>query len=172
MKFSISRSSILTVLAVTILLTALPGEIRRLIQTHEPYLFTRHFFEDMLARLSGPGRLRFMLQPVTAILLGIPDGARDARLGSPPFLAALVSSGARRLGLLRSAVSCLRDLLAIVINPGRHLAVTNPSRSTCWCRIVAGLRAGRNALCGIQGFDKSDCAQTDSVIACLCPIRI
>jgi hypothetical protein len=57
-----------------IVLAALPGQIRRFLQTGEPYLFSHHFFEDMLARLSGPGRLRFILQPAIALFLGIRDG--------------------------------------------------------------------------------------------------
>jgi len=115
MKFPISRKYILTTLAITILLATLPGAIRRIIQTGDPYLFTRVFFQDMLARLSGPGRLRFILQPATALYLGIRDGARDARVGSPPFLAVLLYHGTLRPDLLRSALASLRELAAFAI---------------------------------------------------------
>jgi len=77
-KLSISRSSILTAIVVATILTAVPGQIRRLLNTGEPYLFSHRFIEDMLARLSGPGRLRFIVQPAIALFLGIRDGARDA----------------------------------------------------------------------------------------------
>lgn len=115
MKISLSRSTVLTYLAITILLLTIPGAIRRSIQTGDPYLFTKHFFEDMLARLSGPGRLRFILQPVVALLVGARDGTRDARLGLPPFLWALIFHGAHRLHLLRSAFASVRNILAIAI---------------------------------------------------------
>ena len=87
---SISRSSVLSAVVIAILLSALPGAIRRIIQTGNPYLFTHDFFADLLARLSGPGRMRFILQPTVAIVLGARDGVKDARAGLPPFIWALL----------------------------------------------------------------------------------
>ena len=98
---SFARGSIFSILAVVILLVMLPGAIHRLTQTGNLYLFTGHFFDDVLARLSGPGRLRFLLQPTVAILLGSRDGLKDARVGLPPFLWALVFHGEHRRELLR-----------------------------------------------------------------------
>jgi hypothetical protein len=112
---SISRSSILKLVVIAILLAALPGAIWRLIQTGDPYLFTQRFFADMLARLSGPGRMRFILQPTVAILLGARDGAKDARAGSPPFLWALVFHNTHRWELLRGAVSSVLNLVAVAV---------------------------------------------------------
>jgi hypothetical protein len=115
MKVSLSRSSILTTVVIVIILAALPGAIRRLIQTGNLYLFTEHFFEDMVARLSGPGRLRFIVQPMVAILLGERDGAKDARAGSPAFLWALAFHDQHRLKMLANAFSSVGDLIAIAI---------------------------------------------------------
>jgi len=115
MKISPARGTVLTTLAIIVLLASVPGAIRRFIQTGDPYIFTRVFFEDMLARLSGPGRLRFILQPTMAVLVGVRDGVRDARIGSPPFLSALIYQRARRYDLLRSALTSLRDLVAIAV---------------------------------------------------------
>jgi hypothetical protein len=70
MKMPLARSSILVSLALMLLLAAVPGAIRRLVETSDPYLLTRRFFDDILARLSGPGRLRFILQPAAAPLVG------------------------------------------------------------------------------------------------------
>jgi cystathionine beta-lyase/cystathionine gamma-synthase len=50
---SITRSSILSTLIVVIVLATLPSAIRRVVQTGDLYLFTRQFFEDLFARLSG-----------------------------------------------------------------------------------------------------------------------
>src|SRR5262249_44270276 len=35
--------------------------------------------------LTGPGHLRFLLQPVVAILIGVLDGLRDSHAGHGPF---------------------------------------------------------------------------------------
>jgi hypothetical protein len=112
---SISRSSILSAVVIAILLAALPGAIRKLVQTGDPYLFSERFFADMLARLSGPGRFRFIMQPTVAILLGTRDGRKDARAELPPFVWSLMFHGGRRLTLLRSAFGSVRDLVAIAI---------------------------------------------------------
>lgn len=115
MKISLSRSTVLTAIAIAILLSALPGAIRRIIQTGDPYLFTVRFFEDLWARLSGPGRLRFILQPTVAVLLGMRDGKRDARLRCPPFLSGLIFRQIHRRDLWRSGFSSVRDLVAIAV---------------------------------------------------------
>jgi len=115
MKLSLSRSSILTALAIAVLLAVLPSALARLVRTGDHYLLTQRFFEDMWARLSGAGRLRFILQPLAALLVGMRDGIKDSRVGCPPFLAALVSHPARRADLLRSAFASVRDLVAIAI---------------------------------------------------------
>jgi hypothetical protein len=115
MKISLSRSSILRGTVIVIILATLPSAIRRLIQTGDLYLFGRQFFEDMLARLSGPGRLRFIMQPMVAILLGARDGVKDARAGSPAFLWGLAFQGQHRRKMLRSAFTSVSDLVAIAI---------------------------------------------------------
>jgi hypothetical protein len=115
MKVSFSRSTILLALAALIVLAAMPSVIRRLIETRDPYLFTRQFFEDMLARLSGPGRFRFILQPTVAVFLGIRDGVKDARSGHAPFLSALITQKKDRSALLRSGFASIRDLIALAI---------------------------------------------------------
>jgi hypothetical protein len=115
MKVSLSRSSILRTVVIVIILAALPGAIRRLIQTGNLYLFTEGFFQDIVARLSGPGRLRFVMQPTVAIYLGVRDGVKDARAGNPTFLWALAFHQQHRLKMLAHAFSSAGDLIAIAI---------------------------------------------------------
>jgi hypothetical protein len=115
MKISFSRSSVLTAIAIVILLSALPSAIRRIIQTGDPYLFTWRFFEDLWARFSGPGRLRFILQPTVAVLVGVRDGKRDSRVRCPPFLSGIGFRRIHRPDLWRSGISSVRDLVAIAI---------------------------------------------------------
>ncbi len=112
---SVSRSSVLYALVLVALIAALPGAIAKIVQTGDPYLFTERFFQDILARLSGPGRLRFIVQPTVAVFLGIRSGIKDAQHGLPPFLWALTFHKEQRGRLLRSAFASIRDLLAIAI---------------------------------------------------------
>ncbi len=111
----ISRSSIITTVVIVVLLASIPGAVRRILQTGDLYLFSQSFFADLLARLSGPGRLRFILQPTVAVALGIRHGRQDARAHLPPFLWALVFHSAHRGHLLRSAGVGIRDLLACAV---------------------------------------------------------
>ena len=112
---SISRRSVLTLVVIAVLLAALPSAIWRIIQTGNPYLFTHDFFADLFARLSGPGRMRFVLQPTVAIILGASGGVKDARAGLPPFIRTVVLDGAHRTRLLRNMFASIRDLVAIAI---------------------------------------------------------
>ena len=111
----ISPKSIPSVVVVALLLAALPSAILRIIHSGNLYLFTSHFFEDILARLSGPGRLRFILQPIVAVILGMRGGMRDASAGLPPFLWALVLHPEHRRELLRNALTSTQNLLAAAI---------------------------------------------------------
>jgi len=112
---SFSRRSILTTLVAVIVLATVPSAIRRIVQTGDLYLFTRQFFEDLFARLSGPGRIRFIFQPTVAILLGSRDGLRDARMGLPSYLWALAFHGEHRREMLRTMLASLRELVAVAI---------------------------------------------------------
>lgn len=111
----ISRSAILYAVVITLLLAALPGAVRKIVETGDPYLFTAGFFQDILARLSGPGRFRFIMQPLVAIILGIRSGKKDALAGLPPFIHALFFHGEHRRELLKSMFASIRDLAAVAI---------------------------------------------------------
>lgn len=64
-------------------------------------------WSNLLHRLDGPMHFRFIIQPVVAALLGARAGLRDARVGEPPLLVALVrrEHRARRRERLRHAWS-------------------------------------------------------------------
>jgi hypothetical protein len=108
-------STVVTGLALVVLIAALPSAIRDTFETGRVYLFSSQFFEELSQRLTGPGRLRFVLQPLVAILLGWRAGLGDARAGQPAYLFALLSGGANRRELLRSGLAAIRDLVAIAI---------------------------------------------------------
>ena len=112
---SISRSSLLTAIVITVLVAALPFAAADFYRTGELYMLSRRFVDDMVARLHGAGRLRFILQPAVAIVIGARDGLKDARAGKAPFLWGLVFHPTDRSGLMRSALASVRDLVAVAI---------------------------------------------------------
>lgn len=112
---SISRGWILSGVVTAMLVAVAPRAILRVVETGDLYLFTSQFFQNILARLSGPGRLRFIIQPTVAIVLGARGGIKDANAGLPPFLWALIFHREHRRELLRSTVTSVRNLVAIAI---------------------------------------------------------
>jgi hypothetical protein len=112
---SVSRGWILGGLVIAVLIAVTPRAIVRIIETGDLYLFTNRFFQDILARLSGPGKLRFIIQPTVAIILGARDGAKDASADMPPFLWGLLFHRAHRRELFRSTLTSIRNLVAIAI---------------------------------------------------------
>ncbi len=66
------------------------------------------FWQGILDTAHGRGQLRFILQPIVAIVLGIRLGIADAKAGSDPFLLRLFVTGEDRLQLAKAA---LRDVL-------------------------------------------------------------
>ncbi len=109
------RDTILTVLAILVIAIALLFAIMDTIETGRVYLFSRQFFEELPQRFTGPGRLRFILQPMVAIVLGIRGGLADAKAGNPPYLFRLMLDAGRRRELLRSGVAAIRNLVALGI---------------------------------------------------------
>ncbi len=68
------------------------------------------------AVLGGPGRLRFILQPLAAILLGIRDGRLDAKAGRPPYIFAVVAvREQRREGLTSGLKTLTRPLIVAIL---------------------------------------------------------
>ena len=111
----IRRSWIVTAILVAVIAASIPGAVARLIRTGDLYLFSRSFFADMMARLSGAGRFRFFVQPIVAIVIGVRHGRADVQNGSKPIIWVLVSSASQRGDELRSAFAALRDLVAVAI---------------------------------------------------------
>jgi hypothetical protein len=52
--------------------------------------------ENLIARLSGPLKFRFILQPVMASIFAILAGIKDAKEGKPPYFWALFTQPAHR----------------------------------------------------------------------------
>ena len=83
------------------------------------------------AMLHGPGRARFILQPLIAIILGVKDGRFDVVAGRSAYLAALafskdvrreeVTTAARTIGKPLAVAVALDAVLQYVIFDAVHL---------------------------------------------------
>ena len=67
------------------------------------------------AMLSGPGSLRFILQPLVAIVLGLRDGRSDSSAGRPPYLYALFFTRDVRGEEVKTALRTLTTPLAVAV---------------------------------------------------------
>jgi len=114
-SFKPRRENIVTLLAVLVIVIAVPFAIVDTMKTGRVYIFSWQFLEELPRRFSGPGRLRFVLQPIVAIALGIRGGLADAKAGNPPYLIGLLRSDGPRRELLRSGLAAVRNLLALGI---------------------------------------------------------
>jgi hypothetical protein len=98
-------------LTLLVLFLSVPGALRDAFDRGGVYLFSRAFLEDLPKRLTGPGRFRFILQPLVATLLGIRSGMADARAGRPPYLLGLVTDRQHRGELVRDGLASVANLL-------------------------------------------------------------
>ena len=67
-------------------------------------LFPMSFTEGLEARTTGPGKFRFILQPVMSIGLGIRDGIADAKQGNPPYFIRILFKSESKLIALKSGL--------------------------------------------------------------------
>ncbi len=111
---TLRRDTIVPVLALLVIAIALPFAIVDTIEMGRVHLFSRQFLEEIPRRFTGPGRFRFILQPMVAMVLGIRGGLADAKAGNPPYLFGLLFGGRRR-ELLRSGMTAIRNLVAMAI---------------------------------------------------------
>ena len=111
----LNRNTVLTALVILMILWALPGAIQDTLQTGRVHLFSRQFLEELPRRFSGPGRLRFIFQPLVAILFGVRCGLRDAKSGQSPYISAFVFHAHKRKELLHSGLAAIGHVLAVGI---------------------------------------------------------
>lgn len=112
---TLRRDTLVLVLALLVIAIAVPFAIVDTIETGRVYVFSKEFLEELPRRISGPGRLRFILQPVIAIVLGIRGGLADAKAGNPPYLLGLLLGAGRRAELLRTGAEAIGTLIAMGI---------------------------------------------------------
>lgn len=100
---------------MTVFVLSAPAALREAYDRGGLYLFSHAFLEDIPRRLTGPGRFRFVLQPLVAIALGIRSGLADAAAGRPPYIYGVLFQPGRRGELLRSAFRSVLNLLLMGI---------------------------------------------------------
>ena len=64
----------------------------------------RRIWGDIFNRPGGPMTLRFLLQPLTAIIAALHDGIKDARTGRSPYLWTMLTSRTERGGRFRDGL--------------------------------------------------------------------
>jgi hypothetical protein len=58
--------------------------------------------ENLIGRVTGPMKLRLVLQPIMASVFAIIAGLKDAKAGKPPYLWGLLHDPAQRKEMLQS----------------------------------------------------------------------
>lgn len=106
---------VLVGLTLFVLALSVPASLREAWDRGGFYVFSRAFLEDIPRRLTGPGRFRFVLQPVMAIVLGIRSGLGDARAGRPPYLWGMLFHRELRGELVRTGFESVLNLLLMGI---------------------------------------------------------
>ena len=106
---------VVAVLTLLVLAASVPGSLREAREHGGFYVFSLAFLEDIPKRLAGPGRLRFLFQPLMAILLGIRSGREDAREGRPWLFHGLLLHAEHRVALLKSTLESISILVLMGI---------------------------------------------------------
>ena len=106
---------ILAGVTLLVLVLSAPASLRDAYDRGGLYVFSRDFIEDIPKRLAGPGRFRFLLQPLIATILGIRNGLADARAGRPPYLWGMLFHRHLRSELARTGLATVANLLLMGI---------------------------------------------------------
>ena len=71
--------------------------------------------ENLVGRLDGPLKFRFILQPVMAMVFAIRDGRKDAREGRSPYFWAILAAPGRREELLRECWDAMKKVFIVAL---------------------------------------------------------
>jgi hypothetical protein len=100
---------------LAVLVASAPGALRDAWERGGIYLFSWEFVEDLPRRLTGPGRMRFVFQPLVAMLIGVRAGLGDARAGRPPYLLAVIAHPQHRRQVLAETARGLANIVLVGI---------------------------------------------------------
>lgn len=102
-------------LTIAVLLLSVPASLQYAREQGGFYLFSQAFLDDIPKRLTGPGRFRFILQPLLATILGIHSGLADVRAGRPPYLYGVLFHSELRRELIRETLATVTILVLMGI---------------------------------------------------------
>ena len=71
--------------------------------------------ENMVDRVSGPMKFRFVLQPVMASIFAVLAGLNDARTGKPPYLWALITDREHRQDMVRDGWKSIGKVFVLAL---------------------------------------------------------
>ena len=93
--------------------------------------------------ISGPGNLRFVVQPLIVILLAIRDGRNDAKAGTPAYLAELVSGSGPRGATLKGGIKAtlVPFSLAVILDSILQIVIFDVWRLQ-WALVVGVILVG------------------------------
>jgi hypothetical protein len=106
---------LLAAVTLLVLILSVPDSLRDDYKRGNLYVFSRSFIKELPKRMSGPGRFRLIVQPLTAAVLGIRAGLADARSGRPPYILGVLFHRKHRDELLRSSFAIVNVLLVGVL---------------------------------------------------------
>ncbi|HXV84671.1 MAG TPA: hypothetical protein VEG60_32900 [Candidatus Binatia bacterium] len=73
------------------------------------------FWDQLIARPTGPLAFRLVLQPIMVIILAIRDGLKDAREGRPLYTLTLLTDPAHRGGYLREGLKRVTRVIIFAV---------------------------------------------------------
>jgi hypothetical protein len=73
------------------------------------------FWDQLIARPSGPLAFRLILQPIMVTILAIRDGLRDARAGRPLYTWTILTDPAQRASYLREGLKRVSRVIVFAL---------------------------------------------------------
>ena len=77
--------------------------------------FWTRFFENMAGRVTGPMKLRLVMQPIMASIFAIRSGLGDARAGKPPYFWSLLTSSDSRHEMIKDGWKSVGKVFVIAL---------------------------------------------------------
>lgn len=81
----------------------------------DPAAHLARVLENLVHRVHGPMKFRFVFQPITASVLAIRAGLGDAREGRPPYFWSVLVDAEHRRELLRGGWKDIARLLVFIV---------------------------------------------------------
>jgi hypothetical protein len=96
------------------------------------------YWDRIAHLLGGPGHLRFLIQPLLAILLGLRDARHDAALGREPYLFALILRPGRAARFVEG-LKTFAKLLTVAVLLDALVQFVTLGDVWVWAALVTGL---------------------------------